>query len=477
VYYGMFSVDEPTRAIYRVPIFGGTSRKLVIGVDCQPTFSPDGKQMAWLRGDYPGRGDSSLMVADVDGQHERVLATRHPPEFFVPIFFTAAAWSPDGGRIVVPLWNGKEEKGTLVAYRPDGAAAAFPQYEWSSMGQAAWLPDGSGLVVVAGNDRSRRNNQLWFVGADRAERRQITNDFLDYRRASFTADGQTLVSVAAESSSTIWIAPSDGGGDAVKLTTARQDGLSGVAALPDGRILYRSIENGLPSIWSMSGDGSHRTQITTDGVSSWPAPTPDGQSIVYTREGSGLWRIGVNGQGAGPVAGGSGGSFPAITPDGRTILFNGGVSGDLSGPENLLSLPIGGGSAKPVLEASLTGRRPSVSPDGSQVAFYYHARGGSTFLAVMPIGASRPTKTFEVAPSVAYAAVRWTADGKGLLHNSALTDRANIWLQPLDGGAPTKVTHFSDQTIFAFDRSADGKTLIIARGMLSRDAVLIRNFR
>src|SRR5262249_49709458 len=117
------------------------------------------------------------------------------------------------------------------------------------------------------------------------------------------------------------------------------------------------------------------------------------------------------------------------------------------------------------------------SPDGTQVAFYYHPAGGSWLLAVMPIGGTRPTRTFEVAPSIAYAAVRWTADGKALLHNSALSDRANIWLQPMDGGAPRKVTRFPDQNIFAFDRSADWKTLIIARGTLTRDAVLIRNFR
>jgi serine/threonine protein kinase/Tol biopolymer transport system component len=485
VYYGLFTPDVPTRAIYRVPILGGTPKKLVVGIDCQPTFSPDGRQMAWLRGDYPGRGDSSLMVADVDGAHERVVATRHVPEFFVPVFFTAAAWSPDGGRIVVPLWKGKESKGTLVAYRPDGSEAPFPKYEWPSVGQASWLPDGSGLVVIAGTNQVRRNNQLWLVSPDREERRQITNDFLDYRRATLTADGKTLVSVAAEVSSTIWLAPIEGG-DAVKLNSARQDGLSGVGALPDGKIVYRSLESGVPSIWSMNEDGTHRTQITTDGVSSWPAPTPDGQSIVYSREGSGLWRIGVNGQGGGPIAGGSGGTDPAVTPDGRTILFSGGiVTRGMEGGyvarggegETLLSLPIEGGTPKMVLEANSTGWRPAISPDGTQIAFYYHDRGGPVMLAVMPVGASRPTKTFPVAPSVAYAIVRWTPDGKGLLHNSALSDRANIWLQPLDGGSPRQITRFSDQTILAFDRSADGKKLIIARGMLTRDAVLIRNFR
>ena len=86
------------------------------------------------------------------------------------------------------------------------------------------------------------------------------------------------------------------------------------------------------------------------------------------------------------------------------------------------------------------------------------------------------TKQFDVVPSGTYAAVRWTADGKGLLHNSAQRDRANIWLQPLDGGPPTRVTRFGDQIVMAFDRSADGTKLYIARGALSRDAVLIKNF-
>ena len=477
VYYGLFTADVPTRAIYRVPILGGTPRKLVTGIDCEPTFSPDGKQMAWLRADFPNHGDSSLMLADVDGQHERVLVTRHPPEYFAPIFFTAATWSPDGSRIVVPLWNPKETKGTLVAYHPDGSAAPFPHYEWPSIGQAEWLPDGSALVVVASANRASSNKQLWLVNPDREERRQITNDFLDYRRASFTADAKTLVSVAAESISSIWLSPLDGAGDAVRLNGSRQDGLGGVAALRDGRILYRSLESGVPSIWSMNADGTNRTQITTEGVSSYPSPTPDGQSLVYLRDGSGLWHIGVNGQGAAALTGGAGGTSPVVTPNGQTVIFSGGAAGGNLGLESLLSVPITGGTPTPLLDRNLRGTKPSVSPDGTQVAFYYHEPGGSVSLAVMPVGASRPTKTFTVAPSVAYAEVRWTLDGKALLHNSGLADRANIWLQPLDGSVPRMVTRFSDQTIFNFDRSADGKTLIIGRGLNTRDAVLIRNFR
>src|SRR4029077_6629252 len=139
-------------------------------------------------------------------------------------------------------------------------------------------------IVVGGTDPARRNNQLWFVRADRVERRQITNDFLEYRGGTGTSDGTALVAVAAESTSTIWLAPVDGGGDPVRASTTRQDGLSGVAALRDGRIAYRSLESGTPSIWIMNGDGSHRTQVTTEGVVAWPTAASDGQSIVYARE-------------------------------------------------------------------------------------------------------------------------------------------------------------------------------------------------
>lgn len=94
----------------------------------------------------------------------------------------------------------------------------------------------------------------------------------------------------------------------------------------------------------------------------------------------------------------------------------------------------------------------------------------------MPITGGRPTLTFR-AVNHSSATVRWTADGRVLLHNAALKDRANIWLQPLDGGPPRQVTHFVDQNVLGFDASTDGKGLILTRGILTRDAVLVRHFQ
>src|SRR4029079_5844883 len=100
-------------------------------------------------------GQSAVVIADIDGQHVRTLATRTPPEFFAPIFFTAPAWSPDGQTIVVPMERRESGTvtGTLLAFHTsDGSPAPFPHYEFPSIGHPVWLPDGLGLGVARGQD-------------------------------------------------------------------------------------------------------------------------------------------------------------------------------------------------------------------------------------------------------------------------------------------------------------------------------------
>ena len=471
VYYALFSPDEPARAIYRIPILGGTPRKLAIATDSFPTFSPDGRRMAWFRADYPEAGSSVLMVGDSDGQNARVLATRRPPEFFAPVFFTAPAWSPDGAVIICPMERREQTvTGTLVAVNAnDGSIAPFPHYEWPGVGQAAWLPDGSGLIGVAANPANRRN-QLWRISARNADRQLLTNDLTDYRKVSITTDAQSIVAVGAESAAAMWVAPIDGSTDARRISTGRYDGISGIAAVTGGRILFRTVDSGA-NIWSANADGSGRTQLTTEGAVSWPVATTDGRSVIYSREGSGLWRVGLDGQGARAIPGTTSGLYADVTRDGTSIVY----SSQLAGFEQLTRIPIEGGTAVPLLD--FYSSRPSISPDGKQIAFYFRKDAASaTLLGVMPIDGKVPTHMFDVAPSGAYGAVRWTADGRALLHNSALRDRANIWLQPIDGDKPRMITRFADQNIMAFDRSADGKEVLISRGTITRDAFLLKGF-
>ena len=45
------------------------------------------------------------------------------------------------------------------------------------------------------------------------------------------------------------------------------------------------------------------------------------------------------------------------------------------------------------------------------------------------------------------------------------------------GGPPKQLTDFKEGKIFAFDWSPDGKDLLLSRGDVSNDVVLISDFR
>ena len=475
IFYVVTTPDRPERALYRLSTLGGTPRELLTGLDSFPVFAPDGRQLAYVRAAYPETGTSALMVAGVDGSNPRVLATRRAPELFAPIFFTAPAWSPDGATIVCPMFSRAQTpaRATLVAIRvADGAEVPFPHYEWAGIGQATWTRDGQGLYVVAGDETlASRNHQLWWVSAREPSRRKVTSDLLDYRTVSLTADDSTIMTVASDTTSTIWTVPLEAG-EARRLPGGRYDGLSGVAAAPDGRIIYRSVESGLGSIWIMNADGSARRQVTSDAEAAYPAVMPDGLSIVFERDGT-LWQSDVDGQNARAIPNTNSATRPSLMPDGKSLLY----TVTTNGFEEAWRAPIDG-SAPPVAALKQRAFGGQVSPDGTQVAYFYQETPKSVFvIAVLPIDGDRPTHTFPARPSASYASIHWTPDGKALLHNAAIDDRSNVWLQPLSGGPPRQVTGFADQIIFGFTRSLDGKQLIIARGTLSRDAVILRNFK
>jgi hypothetical protein len=53
---------------------------------------------------------------------------------------------------------------------------------------------------------------------------------------------------------------------------------------------------------------------------------------------------------------------------------------------------------------------------------------------------------------------------------------SNIWSQPIEGGPPKHLTNFKSDLIFRFALSPDGRRLVLARGIQTRDVVLIRGF-
>jgi Tol biopolymer transport system component len=86
-----------------------------------------------------------------------------------------------------------------------------------------------------------------------------------------------------------------------------------------------------------------------------------------------------------------------------------------------------------------------------------------------------PLQTFKVLSNV--SDLRWSPDGQRLQYLLTRNGVTNIWAQPLAGGEPKQFTQFTSGHIFDFDWSADGKQLLLARGDISSDVVLLSNLR
>jgi Tol biopolymer transport system component len=161
--------------------------------------------------------------------------------------------------------------------------------------------------------------------------------------------------------------------------------------------------------------------------------------------------------------------FPAISPDGRWVVFM-----RLEGGRwVLMKVPSEGGLA--VQLTDYNSYFPSVSPDGRWIACWYlPSQNPPPGLAMVPFAGGQPAKVFPL-PAAA-GLIAWTPDGHAISYINNVNGVGNIWEQPVAGGPPKPVTHFTSDQIFWFDWSRDGR-LALSRGTEPTDAVLIKNFR
>jgi serine/threonine protein kinase len=78
--------------LYRAPVLGGTAQAIVSDVDSDLTFSPDGRRMAYARGNDPEIGKYRLLSANLDGTDEKVLQIAPAPGNLSP---QSLSWSPE----------------------------------------------------------------------------------------------------------------------------------------------------------------------------------------------------------------------------------------------------------------------------------------------------------------------------------------------------------------------------------------------
>lgn len=163
------------RYLYSMPALGGPPRLLATDVDSPVSFSPDGRQFVYTRGDGK-RGDCEVRLANADGSNNRLLAII--PETWTG-FQPGAAWSPDGRTIAVSFQLYGKRSGyalKLVSIRDGRIGEFYFSNYW--IGRQLWLPEGNSLLVPL-NDSANRG-QLWEISYPLGQAHRLTNDLANY---------------------------------------------------------------------------------------------------------------------------------------------------------------------------------------------------------------------------------------------------------------------------------------------------------
>jgi eukaryotic-like serine/threonine-protein kinase len=191
--------------IYKMPVLGGQLQPIVSDSDTSPGLSPDGKRLAFIRGD-PANFQVSLVVVNSDGSGEKTLA--HIPANVSGGSLFTPAWSPDGKTIVVPNYRNSGERFLIAVSAADGSTRTLYQTP-NYVGRAVWLPDGSGLLFVMAENFPNSPGQLWSISYPQGEVRRLTNDLTNYGLASLalTQDAKTIAAVQTTLHQELWVAP------------------------------------------------------------------------------------------------------------------------------------------------------------------------------------------------------------------------------------------------------------------------------
>ena len=461
---------EGSHDLDRMPVLGGAEQQLIHDVDSEVSLSPDGKQLAFMRG-VAAQDRLEIHVANADGTGDRTIATL--PALLFRGFMNGVAWSPDGKTIVAPTFHYPQDKKfllTAISVADGQMREVLSSREF--VGRPAWMPDGQSLVVPM--QRGARQEmqqsvatQLWNVTFSEGRVGRITNDLTDYGLSvTATRDGSMLAAVERQEVSHIWAVP-EGDVSKAKQITRGEILEVGVSPGPNGKLLVR---RGNGKMEMISADGTERKPFHVEASSFWSFRGCGDRYVIFDNHAGDtiqLWK--ADADGTNPTKLADQVISAECSQDGKWVLYSSG--------KRLYRIPIEGGSATEIGTPSPTSTFGAISPDGKSVAYVFTEGVPVAVrrMAVAPAEGGQPQHVFAL-PGDAQE-LRWAPDGRGVEYLLTRKGASNVWEQMLAGGEPRQLTNFASGTILDFSWTPDGKTLLLAKGDVTRDVVLISNLR
>jgi Tol biopolymer transport system component len=312
-----------------------------------------------------------------------------------------------------------------------------------------WAPDGRRMAYIANVGADNRSRQLIVASADGSQPRTIATRTLPLRyntlsmtgrpdlRPVWLTDGRTIALIASDDAKGLGCLQIIG----IDVTTGSERMLH---SLPENRAsMARSAialtHDGRAFVLNMQTDPSGPAQVVRLQMSNGTITKLTSDRVTYA---------GVS------IAGDA---IASSRAESRSTLW-------VSEPDGKRARQVG---------QEIPGRIETLGWIGNERVTYDAAlaEGTGVWSTDLATGESMLRAEQGTAPSRTGDRNR-TPDGRGYAYVDG--SGTNIWIQPLDGTAPRRLTQFEDQIITSFAWSPDGSQLAVVRARETSDLVLLR---
>jgi len=368
------------------------------GRETEPTFSPDGDQLAFAwNGEKLDNWD--IYIKMIGSSETRRLTTD-------PALDRFPSWSPDGRQIAFIRTSREGEAGMIHLVSPLGGSDRKLSDQPAAFGRLSWSPDSRWLATAASpfaNDPRSEIRGIRFIGVPGGEARSITSPSpLTYHTdPAFSPEGHRLAYASCLSFYSCHV-------DIVEL---------GVDYAPKGTVRRLT-----------------RTPFIMGGLA-W---TRDGKSVVYNDRHNGrLWRVGIAGDQPPEriEVAGSDVVLPTIAFSRDRLAFE-----RFLGRKQIYRFEAGRQS-EVVAASSGTDWNPNFSPNGRRIAFESSRASGGGEIWLAEADGSDPVQLTH-SPGLGQGSPRWSPDGRRIAFDSIGEEgHWDIWTVDADGGSPRRLTH------------------------------------